>query len=518
MFKKLQNKTSHASFEMVTPNSRMISPSSKNQYHAVASPSQPPPPPQIYHNYQQPSSNHKVASTHYDPNMIFDTYGNNGHESMIDPIRDVNQGTGVSRQTFIEPNKSTMVHSPVTPLSVYGKQQFLDTNGYSNNTASSIGNINFFQSTSDLESVADSENIHYGRPSTIIQPRMQHVEMPVKIQQVHQPAQASYATIENAYPHHQHHQRAAVTNYDPQPNASFNLQPAPSKSTSAISSSNNHYKSSRHPQPLPPLVIPPTPSKSTSSPNRSLGTSQHISPLPSSSQLTPSLTPASSGLSPMTISPSTPTNQSRQHNPAKSPLSPLPSKTNSAENSNSTDPPISEAESLLLEGIKYHESGKLEQATYYFRKAAQLKSPMAMFFYGVSLRHGWGCQKNEQIAFQYIQKAAEHAVVDLNSISSSKVNTSAVKGELVMAIYEMGVSFRHGWGCRKNKETAFYFFKIAADLGDADAQNDLGHCYYNGHGVKKDIHMAAKYYRKADKQGHGIMGNSWIWKKKYDPK
>lgn len=70
--------------------------------------------------------------------------------------------------------------------------------------------------------------------------------------------------------------------------------------------------------------------------------------------------------------------------------------------------------------------------------------------------------------------------------------------------------------CKKNKETAVYYFKIAADLNDADAQNDLGHCYYHGHGVKKDMFMAAKYYRKADKQGQGIMGNSWIWKSKYD--
>lgn len=103
-----------------------------------------------------------------------------------------------------------------------------------------------------------------------------------------------------------------------------------------------------------------------------------------------------------------------------------------------------------------------------------------------------------------------------------------------MAIYELGVSFRHGWGvspfcwfdnsllthsclqCKKNKESAVQFFKIAADLGDPDAQNDLGHCYYHGQGVKKDLYLAAKYYRKADKQGQGIMGNSWIWKTKYD--
>lgn len=57
---------------------------------------------------------------------------------------------------------------------------------------------------------------------------------------------------------------------------------------------------------------------------------------------------------------------------------------------------------------------------------------------------------------------------------------------------------------------------MAADLGDADAQNDLAQCYHHGIGVKKDMHLAAKYYRKAARQGHGAMGNSWIYKPKYD--
>ncbi|KAI9496173.1 hypothetical protein BDB00DRAFT_726225, partial [Zychaea mexicana] len=137
-----------------------------------------------------------------------------------------------------------------------------------------------------------------------------------------------------------------------------------------------------------------------------------------------------------------------------------------------------------------------------------------MFLYGVSLRHGWGCKRNESTAFQYLQKAAEHAVMDLNSLSSTVI-TSAAKGELIMAIYELGVSYIQGWGCRKNKETAVYFFKLAADLGDPDAQNDLARCYSTGKGVKKDMKLAAKYYRLADKQGCGIMGNSWIYKSKY---
>jgi TPR repeat protein len=373
-----------------------------------------------------------------------------------------------------------MAQSKVTPNSIYGSQQL-----HNNDNTSPFGNMNFFQSNSDIESMTSSSDLPSKRPSTIIQPRMQHVEMPVKIEQVNGfYAQASHATIEPRHQQQLHHQVG-----------DFMLQPAPSTSTNSFSTYNNN-KSSRHPQPLPPLVIPPTPNRSVS--NQSFASPQQRSPLPPSSssqcQLTPSLTPG--GTTPMTDSPRTPL---------------------SKQSPTTTDPRKMNGDALLLEGIKYHESGKLEQATYYFHKAAQQNIPMAMFFYGVSLRHGWGCQKNEPVAFQYIQKAAEHAVLDLNSLSTT-VNTSASKGELIMAIYEMGVSFRHGWGCRKNKETAVYFFKIAADLGDADAQNDLGHCYYHGQGVKKDVGLAAKYYRKADKQGHGIMGNSWIWKKKYDPK
>lgn len=85
-----------------------------------------------------------------------------------------------------------------------------------------------------------------------------------------------------------------------------------------------------------------------------------------------------------------------------------------------------------------------------------------------------------------------------------------------MAIYELGVSFQQGWGVTKNKETAFYYFEIAANLGDLDAMNELAFCYVHGHGVKKNIYKAAKYYRIAARQGQEQVGNSWIWKQKYD--
>ncbi|KAG0375353.1 hypothetical protein BGX24_009229 [Mortierella sp. AD032] len=178
-----------------------------------------------------------------------------------------------------------------------------------------------------------------------------------------------------------------------------------------------------------------------------------------------------------------------------------------------SNPMPEKAEDYVRQGIEYHEIGEITRATQYFRTAAELGDPVGMLMYGLSVRHGWGCKANRQLAFQYLQKSAEHAVGDLKSRDSFA--SKAAKGELVLAIYELGICFRHGWGVEKNKKTAAYYFEIAANLGDPDAQNDLAWCYYHGVGVKKDMYKSAKYYRLAAAQGMSTMGNSWIWKDKY---
>ncbi|KAG0796583.1 hypothetical protein G6F22_004880 [Rhizopus arrhizus] len=173
-----------------------------------------------------------------------------------------------------------------------------------------------------------------------------------------------------------------------------------------------------------------------------------------------------------------------------------------------------ESNKYLQLGLKYHEKGELEKATYYWRLSSQHGSPLGLFFYGIALRHGWGCKKDPIKAVKYLQSAAESAVYELQTNVAQ--SAMVAKSELVLAIYELGVCFRHGWGVPKNLETAAYYFQIASNLGDPDAQNDLGFCYMHGIGVKKDLYLAAKYYRLAEKQGQGIIGNSWIWKEKYN--
>ena len=62
----------------------------------------------------------------------------------------------------------------------------------------------------------------------------------------------------------------------------------------------------------------------------------------------------------------------------------------------------------------------------------------------------------------------------------------AAKGELVLAMYELANSFRHGWGVDMDPVAARSYYETAANLGDTDAMNEVARCYEEGFGGKKD--------------------------------
>ncbi|KAG0313627.1 hypothetical protein BGZ99_008680 [Dissophora globulifera] len=223
-----------------------------------------------------------------------------------------------------------------------------------------------------------------------------------------------------------------------------------------------------------------------------------------------------------------------------------------------------EADAYIQRGIELHEEGQLEQATYYFGLAAKSENPLGQLMYGLSLRHGWGCAPNPKEAIIYLQRAAAFAMNELKELmpgshanikaiqhqqqqyqqqqqrqqQQQQQNTSAqffqpqplqrmgtidrqsalltARRELVMALYELGMSFLKGWGVQKDRTTAFHYFKLAADLGDADSQNETGQCFLDGVGTDKNVFEAARYFRLASSQGASQFGDSWIWKPKYD--
>ncbi|KIY63367.1 hypothetical protein CYLTODRAFT_403340 [Cylindrobasidium torrendii FP15055 ss-10] len=183
------------------------------------------------------------------------------------------------------------------------------------------------------------------------------------------------------------------------------------------------------------------------------------------------------------------------------------------EQASSTDPSM--VNDFLQQGITHHEANRLEEAAVCFEKSATMNGGcgVGMLMWGLSLRHGWGCKKDEKSGFAWLRKAAELAVADLEK--GPVGSKEGVRGELVLAIYEVGQCFFQGWGVAKDQKMAVSYYTTAAKLGDPDAQNDLGFCLANGKGCKKDRKEAAKWYRMAVKQGVSDVGLAWIYKEKF---
>ncbi|KAJ6456181.1 hypothetical protein C8R45DRAFT_845111 [Mycena sanguinolenta] len=175
------------------------------------------------------------------------------------------------------------------------------------------------------------------------------------------------------------------------------------------------------------------------------------------------------------------------------------------------------AQEFLQLGIQHHEADRLGESAACFERAATLDGGcgVGMLMWGLALRHGWGCTKNEKLGFKWLRKAAEHAVSDLESArQGGAIDDGAVQTELVLAIYEVGQCFFHGWGIPKDQKMGVSYYAVAARMGDADAQMDLGFCLANGKGTKKDRKEAAKWYRAAVAQGQSDVGLAWIYKEK----
>lgn len=146
---------------------------------------------------------------------------------------------------------------------------------------------------------------------------------------------------------------------------------APQPSVAVIESNSSNLRTLRNQPPLPPLVIPPTTHNSVlmTTPTRTSSMMKDTTPI--------NFVHTPGGVS----TPGSCRSTDSPYTPKQTTLSPSSKKQSFL--------PDNEAERLLHQGIKYHEAGKLEEATLLFKQASNLDLPIALFLYGISLRHGW---------------------------------------------------------------------------------------------------------------------------------
>lgn len=76
----------------------------------------------------------------------------------------------------------------------------------------------------------------------------------------------------------------------------------------------------------------------------------------------------------------------------------------------------------------------------------------------------------------------------------------------VEAQYNLGVMYDEGAGVEQDPTTAASWYRKAAEQGFMDAQTNLGIMYYHGVGVERDYNEALKWFRRAADQGDAEAG------------
>lgn len=183
-----------------------------------------------------------------------------------------------------------------------------------------------------------------------------------------------------------------------------------------------------------------------------------------------------------------------------------------------------DAEEHVSKAIEFHEAGALTKSTYHLRLAARQNHPTGMLLYALACRHGWGMRPNQKEGVAWLRKAADSASLEIADDEDLEKDGKAVdllesktrKAQFALSIYELGVSHMNGWGIEQDKVLALRCFEIAGSWGDADALAEAGFCYAQGIGCKKDLKKSAKFYRQAESKGISMIGNSWIYKSKYN--
>ena len=127
----------------------------------------------------------------------------------------------------------------------------------------------------------------------------------------------------------------------------------------------------------------------------------------------------------------------------------------------------------------------------------------ATFQLGVCFAEGLGCQKDEEKAFKYYEKASALQIIKGEILFYQLIYLYF----LVKAFVNLGNCYEIGKGCEKNLHKAFENYKKAAELDNEIGLRNLAFCYEKGYGCQKDVKKAFDLYHDAIDKGN-VQGKS----------
>jgi Sel1 repeat len=138
------------------------------------------------------------------------------------------------------------------------------------------------------------------------------------------------------------------------------------------------------------------------------------------------------------------------------------------------------------------------------QKGAQM--PHASYFLGIFLerrKRSSGTSLQMSFATQLNQMEAEVEKTAWADVSLAELKAAAESGDLG-AQCALGKKIK-----QEDAAAAVRWFRAAAEQGHAEAQDELGECFYTGRGVDEDDVEAVRWYRKAAERTRRCAVRTW---------
>lgn len=106
------------------------------------------------------------------------------------------------------------------------------------------------------------------------------------------------------------------------------------------------------------------------------------------------------------------------------------------------------------------------------------------------------------IIYEYFMIETELSPIDyyFDQLLSLKLDALFSKEKISSIYLELGNRYELGKGLRTSYKKAKYFYELAAQENNSEANVNLGKLYYNGYGVQKDDMIAVHYFEIAENQ------------------
>jgi TPR repeat protein len=109
--------------------------------------------------------------------------------------------------------------------------------------------------------------------------------------------------------------------------------------------------------------------------------------------------------------------------------------------------------------------------------------------------------------FLYVLPSSAQSLTARQILARSKCVTPKMLATIdkggITAEENLAAYYENGWACfPRDARLAAYWYRKAAELGSASAQDTLASLYEDGKGVPRDYQQAAAWYRKAAEQGN----------------